>query len=683
MARPVSVRRSLTRNLVALVVLLSGAIIATTVAGSRHMVQAMSQMVIRQTLDQTQAQLELFFQPVIDELLLARRWGEAGLLDLDNPEQLTRLLAPILRRHRAVSSLLVADDRKREHMLLYVDGTWRNRQTRPDRWPGRTRWLTWSDQDVAPQETWQEDDYDPHARPWYAGAVARHQELAAATQAPRPEQRVHWTDLYTFRTTKDPGITASVTFDHAGHRYVIGFDLMLADISKYTMGLRAGGNGVVTVLEGGRENPKLIGLPRNERFADPAARRAALLQAPRALDNPLIADAVAALAARPVHDAAPLRFFSGGQAWWGAGRAFALSPHRILQMGVMVPESDLRPEFVRLRVYILLITLLVLALALWRVMAMARRYSVPIEALVRRSDRISQGDLEPGPPVASPLKEVRQLTAAHDRMRMGLQSLMKLERDMQLARQIQQRTFPQQLPHLSGFELAAWGEPAEATGGDTFDVIGYRAAPDGGENELSTDRADQAVLLLADATGHGIGPALSATEIRAMLRMAVRNRVALARIAHHLNEQLCADLPEGRFITAWLGQLNAADRTLTSFSAGQGPLFRYEAQRDTVELLETDAVPFGVLEDLEISIAAPWVMQHDNIFAAISDGVFEACNGAGEALGLDRLADLIGTEAAASPAHILAAVQEAVRRHTGGVPVDDDRTIIIVKRTGR
>ncbi len=90
------------------------------------------------------------------------------------------------------------------------------------------------------------------------------------------------------------------------------------------------------------------------------------------------------------------------------------------------------------------------------------------------------------------------------------------------------------------------------------------------------------MLLLADATGHGIGPALSVTQLRAMLRMAVRAGLAAGgsasrEVAQHINEQLYADLPSNRFITAWLAMLDAAAGTLTTYSAGQAPLLLYRA----------------------------------------------------------------------------------------------------------
>src|SRR6185436_1466089 len=113
--------------------------------------------------------------------------------------------------------------------------------------------------------------------------------------------------------------------------------------------------------------------------------------------------------------------------------------------------------------------------------------------------------------------------------------------------------------------------------------IGYRRVPGEAGPRLTQEEAERAVLLLADASGHGVGPALSVTQVRAMLRMAVRVGEDLAGIVHHLNAQLCADLTEGRFVTAWVGVLDARERTLRSFSCGQGPLLFYRAAAQACE----------------------------------------------------------------------------------------------------
>ena len=232
---------------------------------------------------------------------------------------------------------------------------------------------------------------------------------------------------------------------------------------------------------------------------------------------------------------------------------------------------------------------------------------------------------------------------------------------------------------MPGFEIEAWTEPAEETGGDTYDVISYTRVAGDQSVQLSAESAERALLMLADATGHGIGPALSVTQVRAMLRMAVRMEPDLGRIARHLNEQLCADLPEGRFITAWFGELDASNCTITSFSAGQGPILRYDAARDAFDLLQADAMPLGISATLDITIGDPICMNPGDILAVISDGVFEAFDPQGAQFGTDRAIAVIAEHRQESPKQILAALREGVAAFTSGAPADDDPTVIIVK----
>jgi sigma-B regulation protein RsbU (phosphoserine phosphatase) len=259
------------------------------------------------------------------------------------------------------------------------------------------------------------------------------------------------------------------------------------------------------------------------------------------------------------------------------------------------------------------------------------------------------------------------------------ESLLRIERDLQVARRIQRNTFPRSLPALPGFEIDAWSEPAEETGGDTYDVVGFQGRNGDGSVRFSTDEADRAVLLLADATGHGIGPALSVTQVRAMLRMAVRMETELPRIAQHLNEQLCADLPGGRFVTVWLGELSAADNTLFSLSAGQAPILLYQAATDTHHVLAADTIPLGIDDAMDAGLGSAIPMAPGDIVAVISDGLLEAQNSAGRQFGSQRAIDVIAAHRSDRPVGIRAALRRAVAEFTGGAPPADDRTAIIIK----
>jgi phosphoserine phosphatase len=187
--------------------------------------------------------------------------------------------------------------------------------------------------------------------------------------------------------------------------------------------------------------------------------------------------------------------------------------------------------------------------------------------------------------------------------------------------------------------------------------------------------------LLADATGHGIGPALSVAQVRAMVRMAVRMNRSLATIVRHVNDQLCVDLPLGRFITAWFGEIDTKKGTLAGFSAGQGPLLYVHGDSGRHEILPVDTPPLGVVEALDVRPRQPIEMRPGDLFVALSDGFYEAANPAGGRFGIERLVELIMEHRRRSAAEILDAVRAAVDVFADGRAADDDRTAIIVRRT--
>lgn len=259
----------------------------------------------------------------------------------------------------------------------------------------------------------------------------------------------------------------------------------------------------------------------------------------------------------------------------------------------------------------------------------------------------------------------------------------KLEHDLELARKIQQGTFPTTLPHVPPFELGAWSEPADQTGGDAFDVIGPVSAPPSVVHATEDVSSSRIVLLLADATGHGVGPALSATQVRAMLRMAVRLGADLSSIARHMNEQFREDLPSGRFVTAWLGELEVQEGTLRSFSAGQAPLIWYHAASSAFETRSADTIPLGLMGPLGGGEPARFTLEPGDLFAVISDGVFEAESPNEEPFGLERVLDVLRHTCREAPETMIAELRLAVSRFTEGAPAEDDRTgLIIARRPG-
>lgn len=661
--RAVSIRQSLLRNLLLIIVLTVAGISVVTVYGARQLVLTLTRSIIESSLNFTEARIRGFFDPLPAALLSAKGWAELGLLDDLSSAKLDRVFKPLLTQYQQIATVRVADERGREYLLTRRGRGFAVRETRAETWKSRLRWTEFGENEQA-QVRWQETDYDPRQRSWYAAAV----EATGGNN-----ETTHWSLPY--RLPGDvPGITASIAADIGSGMRVVAFDLQLKSISAFIQTLRVSDGGGVMVLT---SDGRIIGAPRNILRSRETSPEGVLLRRPAELGWALAEDAVAALSG--IGPATlPVRFNSEKRAYWGQARVFPLSQEIALFVAVVVPEADLLGPLPSLATYVVMIVVLVLLVAILQAMALARRYSRPIETLVEESDRISRGDFDHPGRIETSVSEVQKLADAHDRMRSGLRSLMRLERDLAIARKIQQHTFPDRLPILPGFDIDAFSEPAEQTGGDTYDVIAR--SPTGLPARADED-VKGAVLLLADVTGHGIGPALSAVQVRAMLRMAVRIDADLTMIARHVNAQLASDLFGGRFITAWLGELDARKHTLTYFSAGQAPLIHYHAKEDRFEFLDADAPPLGIDENLEIHAAPPLLLEPGDVFAVFSDGVFDSRGVNGNRFGEERVLDIVRRHREESCGRILLEVRKALADFGAGAQAADDRTAVIIKRS--
>ncbi len=242
----------------------------------------------------------------------------------------------------------------------------------------------------------------------------------------------------------------------------------------------------------------------------------------------------------------------------------------------------------------------------------------------------------------------------------------KMEQDLALAREIQLGALPKELPILGGYEMLAWSNPAEQTGGDIYDAV-----------SLDSHRAG---LLVADATGHGIGPALSVTQLRAMFRMGLSFEEALGDVLYRINLRLKADLPPERFITAFAGILDSHKHKIIYHSWGQGPMLHYHAGSDQIEWITASTLPMGILADPPMVPPPPRAMDPGDIFAVISDGFFEYSNQADEQFGWKRIGEIIQTCRRAPLDQIRKSLQASLQTFAQGAPQEDDMTILMVRR---
>ena len=246
-----------------------------------------------------------------------------------------------------------------------------------------------------------------------------------------------------------------------------------------------------------------------------------------------------------------------------------------------------------------------------------------------------------------------------------LRENVRLEEEVEVAREIQFSTLPETMPAIPGYEVHGCFHPARHAGGDLFDLV------------LLEGRL---FILMGDATGHGFGPALSATQMQAMLRVAFRCGADLDAAYRHVNNQLEEDLPDDRFITAFIGFLDPRRHLLRYHSAGQGPILHWRAESETCALLPPTTFPLGAMPLDRAPAAATLALAPGDLLALLSDGIFEYRDGAGEQFGVARVEAVLRRARDLPVERIAEEVLAAVRGHGGSAPQEDDITVVLVRR---
>ena len=241
-----------------------------------------------------------------------------------------------------------------------------------------------------------------------------------------------------------------------------------------------------------------------------------------------------------------------------------------------------------------------------------------------------------------------------------------MRREMDLARRAQEALIPKSPPPIPGIAAVGWTLPASATGGDCFDL--WRLA----DGRLG--------ILLADASGHGLAPAMIVSQARTL----VRGMCDIAGSPHELlgrvNARLAQDLECGQFVTAFLAFLSPQGNLEWS-SAGHGPVLLRTALDRPLSTLDPIVPPLGIVEEWDTTESpSACALPGGGALIVISDGIFEAMNAEGEQFGIERMTEVLDRCRSFTPEQTLAELRSAVKAHLAGQEPADDQTIVVVHR---
>ena len=262
--------------------------------------------------------------------------------------------------------------------------------------------------------------------------------------------------------------------------------------------------------------------------------------------------------------------------------------------------------------------------------------------------------------------QIRRHVAAALREAQLQRELERVNHDLDSARTIQQGLFPKKLPDLGEFDLAGWNQPADETGGDYFD---WQELPDG-----------RVAISLADATGHGIAPALVSTSCRAYARASLLGANGHDGVLDRLNGLLAEDLPSNRFLTFAVIFLDPSNSNVQILSAGHGPILWYKRASDSIESLDAQGIPLGMIPGIEYGAATDGVLAPGDILALATDGFFEWEDPSGEQFGIPRMEAVVKENRDASAEEIITKLRSAVEEFCQGTKQMDDLTAVVLRR---
>ena len=666
--KAVPFKRSLLLNLTAGVAILGAMMLGISLFATQQTVARLSGMLTDQVIATTDARIMGFFEPIFAEIEIAAQRTKDGKFEDFPFAALDAYFEPLVAELPQVSSIMYAHGNGDEYMLWQRADAWYSRLSQPESRGNIAAVREWrsGEDDRSVEE--QVFEYDPRVRPWFTGALASLEQLGG--DAPLRE-RIFWTPPYRFYTSDEPGITASLAQrSSTGQLVILGFDVLLADISRYTAQLKIGEHGRVFVLRGSPEKPDslaIIGLPADDRFDNHESMLEFVLSPPDDFGGPVASFVGTAVETEGGYAREALQFSYDGEAWWGEIAPSQLRASHDIWVGAVVPEQELLAGLPDTSLIVLIVTAIVLLLAIQRAYRLSDRYAEPLEALTEQANRMQRLNFEPGDGVRSDITEIRHLSATLERMRSALQSFTAEREDIRIAKSIRQMNLPASVPSPPGIDMNLWQEPAEAIGGESYDAVVVERSMDG----------HPAVVVLAvfDFAAKGLAAAIGGAELRAEFRAAIATGAAdLALVAARLDQFVRDERPEICPLHTCLLRIDG-DRRLEMLNFGwDEPAL---ARGSEVQRIGHPANPLGIAPGLEPGSPLRVRLQAGDTFALASDGVLDALTVERTRYGRDGLEQAlrrnIGSDSGAFIESVIADLQE----YSAGVR--DDRTLLVIR----
>jgi sigma-B regulation protein RsbU (phosphoserine phosphatase) len=246
----------------------------------------------------------------------------------------------------------------------------------------------------------------------------------------------------------------------------------------------------------------------------------------------------------------------------------------------------------------------------------------------------------------------------------------RLDRDLEIARDIQRILLPSEAPAINGFQISGLSVPARQVSGDYFDYI-----------QVDEERLGVAI---ADVSGKGVPASLIMAICRSVLRAEAARNPSPADVLRKVNRQLYPDIKEDMFISMAYLILNHQRDAVALARAGHDAPLLYKQKSQAVTPIKPPGMVVGidsggVFDRLTMDFAVP--LEPGDCLVLYTDGVTEALNAEGDEFGLERMMQSVRAGANDGAQAIVKRIIQDVRDFTGSAPQNDDITLIAIRKT--
>jgi len=369
-------RIRLIRDLSLTIVIAAAITIFITINYTTELRRSISISYIKKTTDAAVFEFGALTNPIENSLRIAKRWCEAGLIEIEKPELLNRKFIPFLELLPNASALIIISNYGTEYFLMRDSLTWRTRLVNSRKYPGKTIEQTWSSNFDLLESHIKKTTIDPISRIWYK-----------STLDSTIDNEIYWTNPFLFEIQQILGISASIkanAFQDSSNKYVFTYDLPITRFYNMVSGLKPSTNGHTFLF---LSNGNLFDLRKLKEIPTGMEENAEVFLPINELPVSVQTEAIKIWKSNPVKLVESIEFRSEGETWWGGFRQLNTDGGRIW-IGTVIPERDLIGQLYDFRYLVFFAILLIIATTIFLIAVFTRKYIRKIRQLpATRIDR--------------------------------------------------------------------------------------------------------------------------------------------------------------------------------------------------------------------------------------------------------------------------------------------------------